>query len=252
MTGNHPRHRFVASKLSEVTELVACFMEDRGSITPGFVSNLQGRVADVVKTHYSDREDWEDQYQSLTHVTAPCTPFSSWTDVKDVVLKEKIDVVYTFGCNLLPDWFLEATTTQFVNFHGGLSPWYRGTLTTFWPSYLLQPEKTGYTIHKTTKSIDGGHIYARIPVSIDQSHSLNGLAFQATLDFAQSFHLAIPHLERCLATGRIPKVQSDGKLFLNSDWSPALLVPIYGDMQNLPVAYASQFRDLSARQSEFF
>ena len=44
------------------------------------------------------------------------------------------------------------------NIHGGLSPWYRGGVTHFWPSYLLEPEYTGMTLHELTNDIDGGGI----------------------------------------------------------------------------------------------
>ena len=252
VTGSHPRHKFVASRLAEATNLVRVFFEERGPVTPGFVSDLDGRLANVVRTHYLDREDWEHQYLPLTQFSTPSGVFSSWTEVGEVISKERVDVVFTFGCSLVPSWLLQTDSARFINFHGGMSPWYRGTLTTFWPSYLLQPEKTGYTVHETTQETDGGRIYARIPVGIDSSHSLNGIAFEATLDFAESLNLVAAHLEDSLALARKPREQRDGKLFLNSDWSPALLLHVYGEMQNLPVAYASQFREIIGRKIELF
>ena len=42
--------------------------------------------------------------------------------------------------------------------HGGLSPWYKGGATHFWPTYLIEPEFTGITVHETTKDLDAGAI----------------------------------------------------------------------------------------------
>ena len=42
--------------------------------------------------------------------------------------------------------------------HGGLSPWYKGGATHFWPTYLMEPEFTGITVHETTKDLDAGAI----------------------------------------------------------------------------------------------
>lgn len=250
VTGSHPRHKFVASKLSEVTDLVRVYLEDRGPVTPDFVAGLNGRVAAVARAHYKDREDWEDQYVPLTDLRTRTSPLTGWTEVEDTVLSERIDLVFTFGCSLVPSRLLDESPAQFINFHGGLSPWYRGTLTTFWPSYFLQPEKTGYTVHETTHETDGGRIYARIPVDISPSQSLNGIAFQATLDFSMSLNAVIAHLDNSLSSARLPESQSQGKLFLNSDWSPALLLHIYGEMGNRPVAYASQFKKIDTRRLE--
>jgi hypothetical protein len=41
--------------------------------------------------------------------------------------------VADFGATNLARW----------NIHGGLSPWYRGAITHFWPSYMLEPQLTG-------------------------------------------------------------------------------------------------------------
>jgi hypothetical protein len=251
ITGSHPRHRFIASRLAQSTNLIRVIFEDRGPVTPEFVSDLSGRLATVAHMHYNDRENWEDQYVPLTNFSTQSSEFSSWTEVGEVISKESVDVVFTFGCTLVPSWLIGIDNVSFINFHGGMSPWYRGTLTTFWPSYLLQPEKTGYTVHETTQETDGGCIYARIPARINSDLSLNRIAFEASLNFAESLDAVATHLERSLAVARKPREQGDGKLFLNSDWSPALLLHIYEEMQNRPVAYASQFRAIAERKIEF-
>ena len=40
-----------------------------------------------------------------------------------------------------------------INIHLGLSPWYRGSATLFWPSYNLEPRKTELLFIKLIKTL---------------------------------------------------------------------------------------------------
>jgi hypothetical protein len=247
VTGNHPRHFYVAAKLSESVNLKKVFVENRGAITPEFVDDLTGRVGQIARLHYGDREDWEHRFESTPRQDTNFVNKSNWSDVADALSLGDVQVVFTFGCSLVPSSLLDSKGVKFINFHGGLSPWYKGALTTFWPSYFLQPERTGYTIHETTELIDGGRMFARVPISLDQGLSLNGIAFNATLEFSKSLPDLIRHIEVTLQSGVPPKQQGSGKLFLSTDWSPAHLLHIYEEMENRPLLYASSLRELELR-----
>jgi methionyl-tRNA formyltransferase len=53
-----------------------------------------------------------------------------------------------------------------LNLHTGLSPWYRGSDTEFWPLYYGKPEMVGITVHQVTPAVDAGPIYARASVRL--------------------------------------------------------------------------------------
>ena len=56
---------------------------------------------------------------------------------------------------------------QALNLHTGLSPWYRGSDTEFWPMYYGEPHMVGVTVHDVAPAVDGGSIYARASVQLE-------------------------------------------------------------------------------------
>ena len=67
-----------------------------------------------------------------------------------ILKKDNCQNLITYGCHKLSNDSLKAVHKNAWNVHAGLSPWYRGSITHFWPSYLLEPEYTGMTLHNIT------------------------------------------------------------------------------------------------------
>ena len=72
------------------------------------------------------------------------------------------------------------------NIHGGLSPSYKGCITHFWPSYLLEPEFTGMTLHKLTSDIDGGEIIHQTVVNLNKDDGIHENAARCVKEFSDN------------------------------------------------------------------
>ena len=70
------------------------------------------------------------------------------------------DVVLVFGTGILREPLLSAFAGRIINIHLGLSPYYRGAGTNFWPLVNREPEYVGATIHYLDAGIDTGPILA--------------------------------------------------------------------------------------------
>lgn len=75
------------------------------------------------------------------------------------------DVMLVYGTAVIADATLSQARLTALNMHTGLSPWYRGDSTLFWPVYYDQEDKLGVTVHRLTAKIDGGDIVATAPVA---------------------------------------------------------------------------------------
>jgi methionyl-tRNA formyltransferase len=112
------------------------------------------------------------------------------------------------------------------NIHGGLSPWYRGGATHFWPSYMLEPQMTGMTVHELTQQLDAGDIVHQCTSDLVRGDGLHQLAARSVIKIAQE----LPELIELIAKGKnIEKVphKTAGKLWLGHDWRPEHLKLIY-------------------------
>jgi len=103
-----------------------------------------------------------------------------------------------------------------INMHLGLSPYYRGSGTNFWPLYNNEPEYIGVTIHKIDPGIDTGSIVHQGQPEVtkdDNQHSLGNKAI------AMGTGLMIQALGE-LAHDKITyhKQTSKGKLYQRKDF----------------------------------
>lgn len=71
----------------------------------------------------------------------------------------KPDVVAVYGTLIIGRKVI-AASPRILNIHTGLSPYYRGSDTIFWPLHNGEPEYVGVTVHRLEPGVDSGPILA--------------------------------------------------------------------------------------------
>ena len=87
---------------------------------------------------------------------------NSSKDLNDPFVIEKIqafsaDIIIVFGADLVPQEIIESSKLS-LNLHTGLSPYYRGGRSNFWPFMHEDWKAFGVTLHQLTNGIDSGDI----------------------------------------------------------------------------------------------
>jgi len=82
--------------------------------------------------------------------------------------QDKPDVIVVYGTRIIRSNIFERAARITLNMHTGLSPFYRGDSTLFWPVYYKDPTHLGVTVHELVASIDGGDIATTVPVTYSQ------------------------------------------------------------------------------------
>jgi phosphoribosylglycinamide formyltransferase-1 len=72
------------------------------------------------------------------------------------------DLIISFGCSIIKAPLIEAFLGLFINIHLGLSPYYRGSGTNFWPFVNEEPEYCGVTFMNIDTGIDTGKVIHQI------------------------------------------------------------------------------------------
>jgi folate-dependent phosphoribosylglycinamide formyltransferase PurN len=136
-----------------------------------------------------------------------------------------------YGVHLLSPDLLACTSGRQWNIHGGLSPWYRGSTTHFWPSYMLEPQMTGMTVHEITQAVDGGRIIHQLAAPLVAGDGLHDLACRTLAAFCEE----LPELIKRTADERLQDPQpqrTTGRIWRERDWRPDhlhLIYDFYGD-----------------------
>lgn len=166
LTGNQFRHKYFANKINEAFKATAVFSE-------GKVFNPSGESSEEKKLSPEEKELWDWHFglakREEANFFGNCKDFECQQifdvpkgEINSSFWREKIsslspDIVVVFGTSLLKDETI-SVCKEIINMHLGLSPYYRGSGTNFWPLHNREPEYVGVTIHKIDIGIDTGEI----------------------------------------------------------------------------------------------
>ena len=85
--------------------------------------------------------------------------------------QEQPDVIIVYGTAILKAPLFDRARIITLNMHTGLSPWYRGDSTLFWPVFYDDPDHLGVTVHELVAAVDGGDIASTGKVVYEQGDS---------------------------------------------------------------------------------
>ena len=142
-----------------------------------------------------------------------------------------VDTVVVFGTNLIKPPLLSRWPGRMINMHLGLSPYYRGTATNFYPLLNEEPQYVGATIHLLDAGIDSGPILRHARPTIvadDQPHTIGCKAILAGID--AMIHV-LHQLDRDSLTPVTPWDVPNAKLYLRKHYHPRQLVELYRKLE---------------------
>jgi hypothetical protein len=239
ITGDSPRHQYLFQQLKELDIEIQWFIERRKA--PDKVMNTGNKQIDYfTKLHFKDWRESEISYFGISdkklirkyqgeYVSSACITKG---DLGNKIISWNSDIILSYGCSKIGSKVLDLPKSKKINIHGGLSPWYRGTITNFWPTYLLEPQFTGMTLHETTNEIDGGGIIFQTGIKVDSSLGINQNSCVAALDFISNFTKIIgSDCNKIIEVEGLKQVSS-GRIWTNQMWTPHHLGFVYGYMDN--------------------
>lgn len=221
ITSNQQRHRWVATQLSAFGDLVAVVSEGKPVSSHARIDHSEPAVAAYFRERQAREAHW---FAGAPADLADLTPFlfcCQWGQgndpaVFDLLLKKKPDLVFLFGSSIIRDPVLSRFQDRVINMHLGLSPYYRGSATNFWPLVDGLPECVGVTVHHATLKVDGGNILLQARPDVakgDSSHDLGCKAIMAGTSLLQKVAASGP----CLSGGVVQS--GGGKLCRRDDFS---------------------------------
>lgn len=239
MCGSHRRHAHVARILAIAGHLEGLVVERREEMVPEPPNGLDPADERNFRRHFAERDDVESGVFGPAEL--PSGVPTTWTTKEDLnsatvrkfVTQLRPELVLSFGVHLLAQDALaeyQRTATTW-NLHGGLSPWYRGTATLFWPFFFLRPHWAGMTVHELVRAIDGGGIIHHSVPTLARGDGIHDVGARAVTAVTDDIVRLLDRLDSGATVE--PQVQrSSGKLFLNADFQPQQLRVIYDLFDN--------------------
>lgn len=238
LTSTDIRHRFVVQSLRARFEVAAVGYENTG-YSPAVVDDfgLTDTESEIVAEHFRERGNQEQMFFG-----GRCEPLIDGRDCAVLQIAPgqlnteatlgfltdaRVDAVAVFGTNLIKRPLIDRWPGRMVNMHLGLSPYYRGTATNFYPLLNEEPEYVGATIHLIDPGIDSGPILKHARPDIVESDRPHTIGCKAIVAGVRAM---IDVLERLEANRLDPVAQwkvPNPKLYLRKDYHPRQVVELY-------------------------
>lgn len=230
IVGNHLRHRWFAAGLAADSrlDLRAVVVERQRPPRQGETPEENALIAD----HFAERDRAEERYFGAA---PPWTELGA--DVREVergapnteavgewVEGFEPDYLVLYGCGILGSPLLDRYDGRAVNMHLGLSPYYIGHATNFWPLVNGEPECVGATIHLATSSVDAGPILTQVRPDPEPGDGPHDLGCKTIAAGALTLRDALVEL----AAGRAHAVAQgpSGRVYRHADFAAAAVVTL--------------------------
>ena len=242
------RHQYVANTAAERID-VACVWQEQKSFEPLSYAGSPEEEATIAR-HFDARDASEYAYfadHGQVHAPTRRVGPGGCNDPAEIDAMRALapDVVLVFGTGLLKQPLIDAFAGRMLNIHLGLSPYYRGAGTNFWPLVNGEPEYCGATIHFLDIGVDTGPIIAHVRPEMrsgDGPHDVGNKTIVAAADALVT--AAIAHARTPLRG--LPQ-SGDGRVYRRKDFSAAAVERLYANFASGMID--GYLRDRAARDA---
>ena len=232
LTSTMRRHQFVANTLAAELDVVGVWQEAKSFEPMRYATSAADEV--IISDHFAARDAAEERYfASDAVVRAPTrqVPPGGCNDPNEIAAMRdaRPDVVLVFGTSLLQPLVIDTFPERIINIHLGLSPYYRGAGTNFWPLVNGEPEYCGATIHLLDAGVDSGPILQHVRPDIrsgDGPHDIGN----KTIDAAARALAGIARAHTRAPLRGVPQA-GGGRLYKRADFSADAVRQLYANFE---------------------
>jgi|MDTC01.2.fsa_nt_gb methionyl-tRNA formyltransferase len=222
LTSNYLRHNYFVNYLNESHEVVGVVSEVRTNFLKSNIDQLNT----VVINHFKEREEKELFYfgkdNSDFNIDTNLVVTLNYTEVNgpeifELIKSQDPEYVILFGCSLIKEHLLSYYKKKIINLHLGLSPYYRGVATNFWPLVNKEPQCVGATIHYATVEVDGGDILTQVRPDISTSDEVHDFGCKTIINASEAVSRTVTVLKDDGIEAK--KQVNGGKLYKAKDFN---------------------------------
>lgn len=140
------------------------------------------------------------------------------------------DLLVAYGCSIIEDPLLSAYEGRFLNVHLGLSPYYRGAGTNFWPLVDGAPEYVGATFMHLDEGIDTGDIIHQIRARVHPGDSPHTIGNRMISDMTRAYISLVRRFKELEPVPELPE-PSETHYYRSEDFSETATRQLYRNFE---------------------
>jgi len=238
--GTHPRHLFFHKTIIDSGVDYFAVVMKRGGLIPATPKNILEQDKKNYTRHFKERNEIEiknfgnlkvsDVFEDSRTITVDSLNLNS-VSVKEKILKFNADIAIIFGVHLIKEPVFNILPDYKINLHLGLSPWYRGSATLFWPFYYLKPQFAGLTLHNISNKPDSGDIFHQSTPKLSKGDGIHNVAAKVVIDGSKEVLKMLKKFNKEKKLS-FQSQKTTGRLWLGKDFKPIHLRVIYDLFEN--------------------
>jgi folate-dependent phosphoribosylglycinamide formyltransferase PurN len=234
ITGNQLRHQYYVTHISKFLDVVGVIYEEK-IIQENKFKEIPEQF-DIASQHFQNRNISEEKYFAgkikVDHIPSihVKTGASNSKETFTWVQKKQPEYLLLFGSSIIKDPLLGYFNNKVINMHLGLSPYYRGAGTNFWPLVNNEPECVGATIHLATLKVDAGSILKQVRPDVDPQDGPHDLGNKTIIRAIEK----IPSIVTDYDNGSLTPQGQDlsiGKVYRRKDLTPDSITRLYENFE---------------------
>lgn len=250
LTSTFLRHQFFVNYLAAHLEIVGVWQEEKSFQPQRYAQNDDEHR--IIAEHFDARDTSEHHYfhdhaalrlpPGATHRQVAAGTINDPTEIQQMASLAS-EIVLVFGTGLLREPLIEALHQPIINLHLGLSPYYRGSGTNFWPLVNREPEYVGATLHYLDVGIDTGPIIAHVRPTLEVSDGPHDIG-NKTIQAAANMMVRVAHAQRAGTVRALPQTDQ-GRLYRRKDFTAGAVLQLY---QNFATGMIAEYLEHKAER----
>ncbi|MDX1641902.1 MAG: formyl transferase [Balneolaceae bacterium] len=147
------------------------------------------------------------------------------------IIDSNPDLLIAYGCSLIKEPLLSAFEGRFLNVHLGLSPYYRGSGTNFWPLVNGEPEYVGATFMYIDAGIDTGEIIHQIRAKYAWGDTPSQIGNRLITEMSRVYQNLILNFEQLKKMPPLPQPDNE-RFYKRKDFTEESVVTLYKNFKN--------------------
>lgn len=142
------------------------------------------------------------------------------------------DIIISYGCSIIRSDLLNTFKQKFINIHLGLSPYYRGSGTNFWPFVNNELHFIGTTFMHIDEGVDTGEIIHQIRANISYNDNIHQIGNRLIRDSFMECVKLIRSFDKLEPMPKIELNSSEEKYYKKKDFTEESLTKAYNNLSN--------------------
>ena len=239
-SGSHSRHLYVHKSIVDKGYDYHAIVMRREDVIPKPPNGIMQLDEENFIRHFRDRDAIEkkafgslkaEDVFSQDRMTLVNPDELNSEKVLKIVKANNFDLAFIFGPDMIKDPVLGSLPKYKINLHLGLSPWYKGSATLFWPFYFLEPQFAGITLHNITEKPDQGDIFHQSVPVLSMGDGIHDVAAKAVIR-ARNEVVTMMTIFKEVGELKLSRQKTSGRVWRTSDFRPVHLRVVYNLYNN--------------------